>query len=130
QDRHAGTALAQLLARLDTRRNRQRHRFAREIGDLDLAAERSLGEADRYAGGERRAFALEDRMRSDVYEDVEIARRGALRSCFTLARQANPRAGIDARRDSDVESLRRIDPAFAATAAARIGDDFAATVAI
>src|SRR5690606_5022672 len=127
---HAGAALAQLLARLDAGRDVDRMSLAVEAGDLDCAAERGGGEADRRAGEQRGALALEHRVRLDVDEDVEVARRRAVRAGLALARQADAGAVVDPRGDFDRQRLDLVHPSLAAAGAARLLDDFAVAVAV
>ncbi len=69
-----------------------------EPGDLDRAAERGGGEADRTAREQGRALALEEVVPGEVDEDVEIAGRAAAHSGLALAGEADARALVDARR--------------------------------
>src|SRR3954471_1148850 len=79
QHRHAGAALAQLAPGLDADRDLDGVGLAVEAGDFDRAAKGGGREADRDSREQRRAFALEQRVRADLDEDVEIAGRGAER---------------------------------------------------
>ncbi len=74
QNGHAGPALAELLARLDTRRNLDLMRTAIESGDRQRSTQRRRGEADRRACEQGRALPLEDGVPLHMEED--IARRG------------------------------------------------------
>ena len=57
-------------------------------------------------------------MRFNIDDDVEIARRRAVRSGVTLAGNANARTGLHAGGDAHVHGFRRAHAAFAATGAA------------
>src|SRR5690606_13181743 len=74
-------------------------------------------------------LALEHRVRPHRDEDVEIARRGAVRAGLALAGQADAGAVVDPRRDLDAELLDPVDPSLAAARAARALDHLAAAVA-
>src|SRR5690606_30833799 len=130
QHRHARPALAELAARLDTGRNVDAVPLAIEPGDLDRPAQRRDGEADRNAREQRRGLPLEHRVRLDVDEDVEIARRRAVGAGFALAVEADARAVVDARGNLDLERLDFVHPALAAALAARLLDDLAAAVTV
>src|SRR5690606_6421601 len=130
QHRHARPALAELAARLDPGRNVDAVALAIEPGDLDRPAQRRDGEADRNAREQRRGLPLEHRVRLDVDEDVEIARRRAVGAGFALAVEADARAVVDARGNLDLERLDLVHPALAAALAARLLDDLAAAVTV
>src|SRR5690606_32267153 len=97
---------------------------------LDAAAERGGREGDRRAGEQSRALTLEHRMRANVEEDVEIARRGAARPGFALGSQADAGAVVDAGRDRHIEPLHTVDPPFAAAIPARAFEHLATPVAV
>src|SRR5690606_31964383 len=115
EHRHAGAALAQLLARLDARGDGDVVLLAVEPGNADLAAERRGGEADRCAREQSRALALEHLVPRHVEEDVEVARRRAARAALALARQADACAFVDPGGDVDGQRLAPVDAAFAMT---------------
>ena len=125
EHRHAGAALAQLLAGLDAGRDLDLVLLAVEAGHLDAAAERGGGDADRAAGEQGRALALEDRMAGEVDEDVEVAVRAAAHARLALAGEADAGALVDSGGDADVERALALDPALAAAFVARIGDHLA-----
>src|SRR5690606_3124052 len=130
EDRHAGAALPQLLARLDAGGDIDRMGLAVEPWDVDRSAERGGGEAHWHAGEQCGSLALEHRVRLDVDEDVEIARRRAHRTGFAFARETDAGAVVDTRRDFDAELLDAVDAALAAAFAARMLDHLAAAVAV
>ena len=92
------------------------------VGDLDLAAESRRGEGDGHAALDVGAFALEDAVRGDADEDVEIARRAAAHAGLAFAGQADAGAVLDAFRDLDRERLFALHAALAAAGIAGIGD--------
>src|SRR5690606_26168223 len=115
-------AQAEDLAALGLGRDLQA-RHAVEGGDLDLAAERGGGEADRHLAVQVVVFALEHPVRPDVDLDVEIARGAAVDARFAVTGVAQAHAFVDARRDLDFERLLLLHPAGAAAVAAGVGDD-------
>ena len=58
-------------------------------GDFDLCAERSFRHGDGNDGKEIVAAAIEKRMGLDLHHDVEIARRGAVKSGIAPASHAD-----------------------------------------
>src|SRR5579863_2474096 len=57
-------------------------------------------------------------MRLDVRDDVEVARRAAVRSCITPAGDTHARAGFRTRRDAHFQRVDARNAAFAAAVAA------------
>src|SRR5688500_18360019 len=127
--RHAGAALADLLARLDAGRDADLVLLAVEAGHLDAAAQRRSGEADRTAREQGRALALEDRVPGHVDEDVEVVGRATADAGLALAGETDAGALVDAGRDVDGQRLALVDAALAAAARAGIGDHLAAAAA-
>ena len=123
--RHALAADAELLARLRAGRNLDRAALAVEAGHVDLAAERGGGDRDRRLRVERRAVALEQLVRAQVDEDVEVAGGAVAEARLALARHADPRALVDARRHLDLKRLAPLHAAGAEAGLARVGDDLA-----
>ena len=74
-------------------------------------------------------MAGEDRVMGDVDLDVQVAGRAAARADLALAGQLDAVAGVDARRDLDVDRAASPDPAVAGALAARVGDDGAEAAA-
>ena len=93
----------QLTPRLGAFRDADPGLGAVERPNVELAAERGLHHRDRHPAIEVGAVALEERMRLDGQENIEVARRAAAHSRFALAGQANARAVLDAGRDIDRE---------------------------
>src|SRR4051794_36326876 len=114
QHRHALALEAELLARL--RALRDLHLGVRTIERRhhDLAAERRRDHRDRHTAEEVGGVALEEGVRLDREEDVEIARRPALQPGLALAGEADPGAVLDARRHVDGEGALAGDAAGAA----------------
>src|SRR5512140_3047367 len=69
--------------------------FAVEGRHVAVGAESGLHEAHRHFTAQVVAVALEDFMRSDVEDDVEVARGSAARAGFAIAGRPQTRAGID-----------------------------------
>src|SRR5690606_756553 len=90
----------------------------------------SSREADRDLREQRGAFALEHRVLPDVHENVEVARRRAVRARFAAAAEADSGAVVDPWRNLDVERLDPVHPALAAAFAARLFDHLPAAVAV
>src|SRR5512134_378172 len=97
-------------------------RLAVEGGDVDLAAQRGDGEADRHLAMQVVAVALEDRVLAQVDDDVEVAGRTAVDARFTLAGEPNAVALVDTRRNLDRQRLLNLDAALAVALAARRPD--------
>src|SRR5690606_22919330 len=107
--RHAGAALAELLAGLRAGRDQDLvHRLV-EPGHLDAAAERGGGEADRAARVQGRAVALEEVVPGEVDEDVEVARRAAAHPGLALAGEADAGALVDPGGNVDLELAALLD---------------------
>ena len=71
------------------------------VGTSMLAAERRRRHRDRHAAEDVGAVALEELVRLDRQEDVEVAGRAAAQAGLALAGQADAGAVLDARRDVD-----------------------------
>jgi hypothetical protein len=69
-----------------------------------MATHGGLGHAERHAHQNIRAITLKDRMRPDGDIHVKITRRRTALPGFTLTRQANARAIINARGDGDIQA--------------------------
>src|ERR1051325_3510692 len=128
--RHAGAALADLLARLDSRRDPDFVALLVEPRHLDAAAERGGGETDRAAREQGGAIALEDRVPGKMDEDVEVAGRAAAHTRFAFAGETDPCALVHPGRDVDRQGLASLDPALAAAGGAGIGDRLADAAAL
>src|SRR6185503_5871169 len=129
QIRHAAAAQTEHLARLCP--GRYLHlEAAVERRDLDLGAERGLGDADRHLAHEVRALAREDRMLLDVEHDVEVTRRPAVIAGLALAAELQPRAGVDAGGDLHVDRVGHAPRAGTLALRARVGDDLTMAVAL
>ena len=81
---------------------------------LELAAERRRGHRDRHAAEEVGAVALEELVRLDRQEDVEVAGRAAAQARLAFAGEADAGAVLDAGRDVDRERALLGDAAGAA----------------
>ena len=130
QHRHALAAQSQLAPRL--RRPRGCATFdvaAVERAHREFAAERRLHHRDRHAAIEVGAVALEERMRLDRQENVEIARRAAAHARLALAGEADARAVLDAGRNIDRQRALARHAARAGAPVAGIVDRLAAAVA-
>src|ERR1039458_6535359 len=75
------------------------------------------------------SLAIEEGMLLDLEEDVEIARRSAVRAGLAFGRQAYARIIIHSRRNRDLELALNLPEAVAAALAARVADDLARTAA-
>ena len=85
-----------------------------ERRDLDLAAERRGGEADRHLAMQVAALALEHRVRLQVDDDVEVAGRSAVEAGLAFAGQADAIVLVDARGNLDRQRLVLLDAPGAA----------------
>ena len=114
QHRHALALEAELLAGLRAVRDLHLGLAAVEGRHLELAAERRGGHRHRHAAEDVGAVALEELVRLDRQEDVEVARRPAAQARLALAGEADARAVLDAGRDVDRERALLGDAAGAA----------------
>src|SRR5262245_13323984 len=74
------------------------------------------------------AVALEELVRGEREENVEVAARTAAQAGLALAREADTRAVFDARRDVDRQGALTRDAAGAGAGGARVVDHLAAAV--
>src|SRR5450755_2076775 len=100
-----------------------------ERGNLDLAAERRLGEADGHLAVEVVAIALEDAMGLQVHDDVEVPRRAAVHAGLAFAGQADAVALVDAGGNLHRQSLVLLQAPGATASRAGIGHHLARAVA-
>src|SRR5262249_3761054 len=96
---------------------------------LNLSAESSRGHGNRHAAEQVRAVALEELMRLDRKEDVEIARRTAAHPRLAFASAPDARAILDAHGNGDGERALARDAAGAVAGWARRIDGLAASLA-
>src|SRR5436305_14961256 len=113
------------LAALGSGRHLHGHGLV-EGRDLDLRAQRGLGERDRHAHGEVLALAPEDRVLPDVHDDEEIAGRAAVRARCPAARYADALTVVDTGRDPHLHVAAAAFHAASAALMARVLDDRAA----
>src|SRR5581483_6928461 len=118
-----------LLAGLRRRRDVERHRPVHGL-HLDGGAHHELRIGDLDLGEDVRPLAPQARVLLDVQHHVEVAARPAIEPRLALAREAQPGAGLDARRDRDLERPLLLDATVAMAALARVVDDRAAAAAL
>ena len=94
-------------------------------GNLELTTEGCGAEREGDFAEKRGALALEDIMVLDVDEGVKITRRAAAHACIAVAGGAEADAGINARRDAELDAGLALDAAFAPAVAAGIGNGLA-----
>ena len=123
-------ANAQLAAVRRTGRDPDRDGQAVEGRNLDLGAQRGLGEAHRDVQRQVLALPAEDPVRLDVHGDVEVARGATPFAGRALALQPDPLTVLHARRDADLHGLARLAAAGAVAGLARLVDDQTATLAL
>src|SRR5215469_2357173 len=112
--RNALLAKAQLLTALRAWRNPQL-RPAVDGWDLDLGAQRGFPRGHRDSHVDIVAVAMKHRMVSGANDDIEIARRTAVRPGIALAREANALAVAGSRFHPDLERLCALYQALAMT---------------
>src|SRR5690606_29563311 len=105
QHRHALAAQAELLTGLGAGRHRDLGATSVERRHLDAATQCRRDHRDRHAAIDVGAVALEDPMRRDRQENVEIARRPAAQTGLALAGEANAGAVFHPRGDVYGEAL-------------------------
>ena len=129
EHRHALALEAELLAGLAALGDLDPRLAAVDLRHVELAAERRGGERDRHAAEDVGAVALEELVRPDRQEDVEVAGRAAAHARLALAAEADAGAVLDAGRDVDAELPLLGDAAGAAALEAGVGDHLAAALA-
>src|SRR5690606_20673732 len=130
QHRHALAAQAELLAVLGAFGNLDPGLRAVERRHLERAAECGRRHRDRRLAEQVGAIALEQLVRPDRQEDVEVARRAAAIAGLALAGEPDAGAVLDAGRDVDRKRALLGDAALAGALGARVGDDLAAALAL
>src|SRR5437762_5854115 len=100
-----------------------------ERRNLDLAAERRRGKADRHLAMQIGTLALEHRMRLQIDDDVQVARRTCVRAAFTFTTQANAIVLVDTGWNFHRQRLVLLDAPGAMTRHTRIGNDLAGSMA-
>src|SRR6185312_7297412 len=94
-----------------------------------LAAERRGREGDRHPAEDVGAVALEELVRLDRQEDVEVARRTAAQAGLALIGQPDARAVLDTGRDVHRQRALLDDAALAGAFGAGVLDHLAASLA-
>jgi hypothetical protein len=92
---------------------------------LDIAAEGRAGKADRHATEKVHAFALENIVRLDMQDNVEIARRTTPRTALALAGGTESRAILDAGGNLDLDLRGLLHAPVAMTGMAWLFDGLA-----
>ena len=110
QHRHALALEAELLAALAALGHLHARLLAVDGGNFDLPAQRRRGHRDRHAAEDVGAVALEELVRLDRQEDVEIAGRSAAQAGLALAGQPYLGAVLDARRNVDGQGALSSSP--------------------
>src|SRR5688572_26990752 len=100
-----------------------------ERGDLDLPAQRRLGEADRHLAVQVVPVSLEDAVLLEVDHHVEVAGGAPVHAGLPLAGQADAVALVHAGGDLHLQGLVLLDAAGPAAGRAGVGDHLAAAVA-
>src|SRR6185436_516543 len=129
QHRHALALETELLAGLGALRHLDPRLAAVDGRHVDVPAERCRRHGDGHSAENVGAVALEELVRLDRQEDIEVAGRPAAHAGLALAGEANARAVLDARRDVDRQRAFAHHAARAAAGAARVVDDLAASLA-
>src|SRR5215467_3409540 len=129
QHRHALAVQAESPPGLGSFRNLHAGLASVDGGHFEFAAERGLDHRDRHPAMQVSAVTLEERMRGDRQEDVEISGRATAHASLALAREADACAVLDARRNVDRERALARDAARARAVRARTVDHLAAALA-
>ena len=127
-----GNALAleaEVRARLRAGRNLQLDLLG-QCRNLDVIAQRSLRERQRNLAVNIIVLAVEEVMRLDAKDDVQVAVRAALGAAFPFAVQTNLSALINTRRNADVDFTLLLHFARAVAGAAFFLDDLAGAAAV
>src|ERR1043166_2869114 len=129
QHRHALAAEAKAPARMRALGHFHFRPAAVDGRHFEAAAERRRHHRDRHAAMQVGAVALEELVRADRQEDVEIARRPAAYAGLALAGKADAGAVLDAGRHVHRKRAFARDAARARAVRARIVDHLAAALA-
>ena len=119
---HAFAADAELFSRLRRFRNGDLAPAAIAGRHFDQAAQRRGNERDRCAAIKVVSIALENLVRRNRDEDVEIARRPAIHTRLAFAGETDARAFLDTGRNADRERTLFLHMTRTAAAAAGIAD--------
>src|SRR5262249_47799889 len=129
QNRHSLAVQAEPPPRLRSFRHLHARLAAVDGGHLEFAAERRLHHRDRHAAMQIGAVALEERVRRQREEDVEIAGRPAAHAGLAFAREPDARAILDTGRNVDRERALAGDAARAGAGRTRTVDHLPAALA-
>src|SRR5580658_3940432 len=119
---HALVAQAEYPSRLTLCRDLHGH-VPIECRHRDAAAERRRGKAHRHLAAQVLAVALEDRVLTHLNFHVQVARGTAVAARLALAAQADPVAGVDARRNLHGQFAAAAHPALAEAGIARVAHE-------
>src|SRR5690625_611800 len=125
EDRHSLTPQAELRAGLGPFRDCHLGAPTFQGWYLDDAAESGGGHRYRHPAKEVGAFVLEEAMRGDVQDDVEVTGRAAALAGLALAGEANARTVFHACRNVDLKGLLSMHASGTVTALAGRFDDLA-----
>lgn len=129
QHAHAFALEAELVAGLSALRDGDFDAPAIDRRHFDMAAQAGGREFERYGAIDVRAIALEDAVRFDGEENIEITRRPATETGFAFAGEADAGAFLDASGDGDIECFFAPRAAGAGAGFARAFDGFAGALA-
>ena len=130
QNRHALPAQADLLAGLGSLGNGHDLFLAGQSRHADFTAQSGCHHRNRHAAIQIRSVALEEIMRFQRDENIEIAGRAAAQPAFSLTGQPDTGAVIDTGRHIDRQSAFACGAARARTGRAGIFDHLAAPLAM
>src|SRR5262249_24547368 len=121
--RHAFAAQRDHPAMLGAGRDADLLAAAVDDRNLELGAERRLGDVDRQGADDVDALALKELVRLDLEDDVEVAGGAAARAGLAPAGHRQVLSGVDPARDSHVAPGHRPDASLAGALGAGAGDD-------
>ena len=129
QHRHTLAGEAEAAPGLGAGRHLDPRLAAVDRRHLEFAAQRRRHHRDRNTAMQVGAVALEERVRGERQENIEVAGRPAAHAGLAFAGEANAGAVLDAGRDVDRQRALARDPSRARAGRARVFDHLAAALA-
>src|SRR5581483_5603505 len=97
--------------------------FAGQRGDFNLGPQRRLHKADRHLANQIVAITLENLVRLDVKNNIQVAGWSAAHACLAVPRGAKPRSGIHTGWNPQFDLRSPLVPTGSLARLARLFDD-------
>src|SRR5260370_17711725 len=104
--------------------------FARQRRNHNLSPQRRLRHADGNGAEQVRAAPLEERMLLDLEDDVQVARRTAIRSLLAFPGNAEPRARVHSGRNAQINGAFALESSLAAAIRAAFPNHLSGALAL